>query len=294
MGSMDGKSGKESGSERWSCAGQVFEESVLGVPGADLVDGRVVFGNGAIEDFDLIEDEFHFHHCRLDEVEVFSERDEVLHDGQTLDEAALTTAAMAAKECFQSALSCSFEILGRGPSPEKIEVHRSPDVLVEYLDCLGIVVFQECLQPVGESGSLIDKAAPGFAKCLKTAQVPLNQVIGGEFGMVAFDEVGNVTSVGLVGPSPRDNERLTMRPGGGWIEAVESDAWFGSEKGHEVGRRLFEGDGDFGIGEALAKLAPPLVKGFRRRGDLFFGSFTGGRLKRADSERGIGAIDSDD
>jgi hypothetical protein len=294
MGSMLSEGGEEPGGQGGTGSGEVLEEGVFGVLEAELLNGQIVFLDRPVEDFDLVEDEVHLQPGRFDDVGIVGERDEIFDDGETLLEPFLATAAMAVEEGFQGAFPRTHEGLRGGPAAQEVEVHRSPDVLVEHENGLGVIAFEECLQAVGKGGALVDKAAPGFAEGLEATEVTWGDSRRSELGVMPIDEVSDVAGVGLIGSGAGDHQRLPVGPGGGGIEAVEGDPDLRGEEGDQVGRRLFEGHGDTGVGEAVPQLGPPLVEGLGRGGDGFFGSLPGGWLEGADGESGIGAVDADD
>jgi len=294
VGGVLGKGGKEPGGEGGTGSGEVAEEGVFGLLGAERFDGRIVFLDRAVEDFDLIEDEVHLQLGRLNDVGIVGKRDEVFDDGEALLEPFLAATAMAVEEGLKGTFPRTFKSLGSGPAPQEVEVHTSPYVFVEHEDGLRVITFEQGLEPVGKRGALVNEAATGFTKGLEVPQVPGCEASGSEFGMMPIDKVGDVAGIRLIGSGAGDHERLAVRPGGRRIDAVDGDTCFGGEEGDQVGSRLFEGHGDVSIREAVPQLDPPLVESFGRGGDGFLRSLSGGWLESADGESGIGAVDADD
>src|SRR5262245_16521672 len=149
-------------SQYWTAAWQILEQPGLGVLGKDLLNLQVVLLDGLVESTQLLDQPYHLQLQRLDQGRVLGQGRRLLHGLQALSDSVFRTAVMRVEESPQGASFDALELSQIGPAAQKVQGHRTAQVLCVHLQGRRIIAFESGAQTVSQTGTIIDESATGF------------------------------------------------------------------------------------------------------------------------------------
>ncbi len=286
-----GEGDVEARSQGGAGCGKCLDQSVVRAGGKVLGNRLIITPQAFIEDLELFDDGTDFE--QVGKRFLRRERHEVLHDALAGFPTRLAAGTMLVEESLERGKPGFFERLGRGPAAQERQVHASPEVFVHETEGLRVIAFEDGLESVGQAGAGVDKFAAALTEPVELFDVPRARGPGLEVVPVIEDVKGLVIGVGSVGAGTGDDQRLAVGPGRRGIKCVDRGRLPGGEEGHEVGRGLFEGDDEAGLGMLGLELGPPPFEVFGLQADDRLLNGAGLDVEQGEGSGLVGTIERD-
>ena len=272
-------------------AGERLDEGGVLTGGEAFGDYLVVAEQALVEGFELFNNGADFE--QVGERLLRRERHEVLHDALAGFPTSFAAGAVLVEEGFERGEPDFFEGLGRGPATQESEVHASPDVFMHERERLRVIAFEDGLEAVGQAGARIDEFATALTEPVELFDLLGHGSPGLEVVSVVEDVKGLVISVGSVGASVGDDQRLAVGPGRRGIKRIDRRGLPGREEGEQVGRGLLEDDEQASVGMLGLEFGPPSVEVFGLQADDGLVNGAGLDVEQGNGSGFVGTVERD-
>ncbi len=159
------------------------------------------------------------------------------------------------------------QTLQRGPLEQEGRGQRPPQIFAAQFQGLGKVLFEQCLQAIGECRALVDHRAAMADQLLQQPRLAVVGLPGLELVVVRQEQLRQISRVLAVVLGPAGHKGFAELLQRDRIDGVERDPGIRLQEENETGRRLLQADGHAGGGMFLAQLEEPVVQRLGRGAD---------------------------
>ena len=286
--------GQQARSQDGAGAGQAGEDFTVRVLTEDLSDLLVEGFDGAHDLLELAADELDAQGKALIEGGFIAHGHGALDQFEALFDELLAAGLLEVVEALEGGGLGLLDGLQGGLLEQEGGGQGTPKVLATEFQGLGEVGFEQGLEAVGQSGTLVDGGAAVGDQLLEQAGWGVLGFPGFEFVEVGEEQFGGVLGIGAVVFGAAGDEGFPVFLEGDGIDGVKGDPVISFQEGDEQGGRLFQADADAGLGVLLAQLREPLAKVFRGAGYGLGTGLAGGGGDEVEVHFAIGTVQADD